>query len=63
MLSRHPDEQLVTNAGPGYAYELMYNRIVFSTSSTTDVTLSCFGAAANYVSTERITALSVGSAG
>jgi hypothetical protein len=57
------DEQYVTNAGPGYAYELMHNQIVFTTDSATDVTLSCFGTAANYVAMERVTALSVGSAG
>ena len=56
------DQQLVTNDGPGFAYELMYTQIVFTTDSTTDVTLSCFGTTANYVNMEKVTAISVASA-
>lgn len=57
------DQQLVTNAGPGYAYESTSTQIVFTTDARTDVTLSCFGTSANYVNMQRITAISVASAG
>ncbi|MCY4728691.1 hypothetical protein NYO98_20595 [Nocardioides sp. STR2] len=57
------DRQLVTNDGPGYAYEVTYTQIVFTTDTATDVALSCFGTSANYVHMEKVTAISVASAG